>query len=261
MRKREGVFPFLSVRRLCLVVLILISGSRWLATAQTKPEVSNYYARVNTFGVFSSYSGDSSHMLLGYAQNRKLLGLGVEYRRRLTLGRIANWQYSVELSPVALESDPVVHSVLNQQTPTVATYVTDYRMANACIPSSYSYSNTDPTGVLYSGTMTTTCNRTWTMGEAFSPVGLQWNFRPLRKLQPVVIGHGGYMYSTQAIPIDFAGSFNFTFDVGAGLEFYQSRDRSFRVDYRYHHTSNHGTADANPGIDNGVFQITYAFGR
>jgi opacity protein-like surface antigen len=73
-------------------------------------------------------------------------------------------------------------------------------------------------------------------------------------------GHGGYMYSTQPIPVNEAGSFNFTFDVGAGFELYRSQNRSIRAEYRYHHISNHGTATYNPGIDSGMFQLTYSFG-
>jgi opacity protein-like surface antigen len=69
------------------------------------------------------------------------------------------------------------------------------------------------------------------------------------------------MYSTQPIPIRAAGSFNFTFDLGAGVELYRSKTRSIRAEYRYHHISNHGTAEVNPGIDNGLFQVTYSFGR
>jgi opacity protein-like surface antigen len=92
-------------------------------------------------------------------------------------------------------------------------------------------------------------------------VGFQWNFLPRRKLQPFLIGHGGYMYSTQAIPVAQAGNFNFTFDLGVGLELYRTKTRSIRAEYRYHHISNHDTATANPGIDNGLFQVTYAFGR
>ena len=53
----------------------------------------------------------------------------------------------------------------------------------------------------------------------------------------------------------------FTIEVGAGFEFYRSAKKSFRVEYRYHHISNDYTADQNPGIDNGLFQVTYAFGR
>jgi opacity protein-like surface antigen len=69
------------------------------------------------------------------------------------------------------------------------------------------------------------------------------------------------MYSTRPIPDESAGSFNFTFDFGAGVEFWRSASKSVRIDYRYHHISNHYTAPDNPGIDNGLFQVTYAFGR
>jgi opacity protein-like surface antigen len=258
--KCDGVCLVSLVRRLCLAFLVVLLGWAGFAAAQTTPE-KPFYARVNTFGVFAAYSGDSSHFVLGYAQNRKLLNIGVVYSRRLHVGSIVNWQYNAELMPVALESDPVTHFVDNQQTPTTEVFVSDFRQSAACVANSASYSNTLANGVTYSGTLSTTCKRTWTVGEAFSPVGLQWNFRPRHRLQPVVIGHGGYMYSTQAIPIDYAGSFNFTFDLGAGVEFYRSNSRSIRADYRYHHISNHATAATNPGIDSGVFQVTYAFGR
>ncbi len=258
--KRDCVCLVDLVRSLSFAVSVVLLGWGGSAAAQTKPE-KPLYARVNTFGVFAAYSGDSSHFVLGYAQNRKLLEIGVAYNRRLKLGSIANWQYSAELLPVALESDPVTHIVDSQQTPTTQVFVSNFRQSAACVASSESYSDTLPNGVTFSGTVSTTCERTWTVGEAFSPVGFQWNFRPRHRLQPVVIGHGGYMYSSQPIPIDYAGSFNFTFDLGAGLEFYQSNSRSIRADYRYHHISNHDTADTNPGIDSGVFQVTYAFGR
>ena len=99
------------------------------------------------------------------------------------------------------------------------------------------------------------------MGEGISPVGFQWNFRPHNKLQPFFIGHGGCMHSTRPIPIPQADSFNFTFDLGTGFELYRSQTRSVRAEYRYHHISNHNMANMNPGIDNGLFQVTYSFGR
>ncbi len=260
MPKRDGVCLVGLFRNLSLAVSVVVLGCTGSALAQTEPQAP-IYSRVNTFGVFGAYSGDSSHMVLGYAQNRKLLGFGVVYGRRLKQGSIVNLQYNAEFLPVALESDPVTHTVVNQQTPTPEVFVSDFRQSAACVASSESYSDTLPNGVTYSGTVATTCKRMWTVGEAFSPLGLQWNFRPRHRLQPVVIAHGGYIYSSQTIPIDFAGSFNFTFDLGAGVEFYRWSSRSIRADYRYHHISNHETANANPGIDNGVFQVTYAFGR
>lgn len=221
-----------------------------------------YYARKNSFGVVAAYSNDSSHMLLGYAQNRKLLDFGASYSRRLLLNRIVNWQYDGEFFPVALESDPLTKYVNAQTSPVASTNTfTGGSPTVTCAPIVVSYSYTFK-GLIYSGTITTTCSgREWTPGEAFSPVGMQWNFRPRRRLQPFVNGHGGEMYTTRPIPISFAGSFNFTFDVGAGFEYFRTKTTSLRVEYKYHHTSNHETASENPGIDNGVIQVGWVFGR
>ena len=212
-------------------MLVAVAGR---ARSQTDA-TGTRFSRINTFGIFTAYSNDSTHMLMGAARNRKLLNIGVTYGRRLMAGRFASWQYNLELMPVALESDPVVHSILQQQTPTMETFTSNFRQWEACVPNKASYSVTLQDGVVYSGTITIDCNRTWTVGEAFSPVGMQWNFRPRHRLQPVVTGHGGYICSSQAVPVDFAGSFNFTFDIGAGVEWFRSATRSMRLDYRYHH--------------------------
>jgi hypothetical protein len=219
-----------------------------------------WYARRNTFGFFAAYSGDSSHILLGYAENRRLLEFGASYNRRLILNHIVSWQYSGEVLPVALESDPylsVAYTLTLTGPPPGAISGTEQEITvGACQPVSRTVSNGEGTE-----TFTGTCARRWTIGETMSPVGFQWNFLPRRKNQLFLAGHGGYMFSTQAIPIPQAGSFNFTFDFGAGVEIYRSKAKSIRAEYRYHHISNDNTANLNPGIDNGVIQVTYAFGR
>lgn len=229
--------------------------------AQTAPEQPNY-SRVNTFGFLAAYSNDSSHMLLGVAENRRLLNFGAIYSRRLYENRVVNWQYNAEVLPVALESDPVEHisTTLVSPQPTQTIPPVTIIPEGPCKAATGTYSIPFE-GVIYKYDYTQTCGRRWTIGEGMSPVGLQWNFLPRRKLQPIVLGHGGYMYSTQPIPVANAGSFNFTFDVGVGLELYQSRTRSIRVDYRYHHISDHYTTEANPGIDSGLFTVAYSFGR
>jgi Lipid A 3-O-deacylase (PagL) len=242
---------------LTVATILLASGE--VLSAQTHPD-NEYYAQGNTLGVFGAYSADSSHMLLGYAENRELLDFGVSYNRRLILNHIVNWQYSGELLPVALESDPMTLETIQSATPIVSTTLLGGQDPMVtCAPVAANYSFTD-SGTTYSGTAVFTCSgRRWTMGEAISPVGFQWNFLPRLKTQPFLVGHGGYMYSTRQIPIDEAGSFNFTFDLGAGVELYRNKTRSIRFEYRYHHISNHQTAQINPGIDNGLFQLTYCF--
>jgi len=233
-----------------------------MAQAQATAD-NTFFTRKNTLGFFGAYSGDSSHILLGDAENRKLLEIGFSYGRRLALNHIVNWQYNVELIPVVLESDPMTLFTDHQTQPTEMTYSYESAPEVSCSPVTVQYSFVDQlTGITYSGSTTMTCHgRRWVTGVGMSPAGFQLNFLPRRKVQPFLIGHGGYMYSSQPIPIDSAGSFNFTFDIGAGFELYRAKARSIRAEYRYHHISNDNTARYNPGIDNGVIQFTYCFGR
>jgi hypothetical protein len=251
----------LNARLLLFCCLPLLAASSIAAQKETPPTIP-LYARTNSFGFLVSYSNDSSHILMGYAEQRKLLNIGADYSRKLILNRYLNWQYDAEILPVALESDPLTKFVNQQILPTQqTTVIAGGSPMISCAPLSESYDETI-NGVTYQGTATITCSgRQWTIGEAFSPVGFRWNFRPTRPIQPFFQGHGGYMYTTHPIPIPQAGSFNFTFDFGAGIEWYRTPHQSMRFEWRFHHISDHDTTDINPGIDNGLFQVTYVFGR
>lgn len=67
------------------------------------------FSRLNSFGAFGEYSNDSSRILLGNAQQRKLLNLGFSYSRRILLRPSVDLQYIAEVRPVLFESDLVVH--------------------------------------------------------------------------------------------------------------------------------------------------------
>jgi opacity protein-like surface antigen len=249
-----------AARRICLMSVVALLLPALAAVAQSRPHRSEY-GRANTFGVFVAYSNDSSHMLLGIAEKRKLLNIGGVYNRRIVMNRVVNWQYSGEIMPVALESDPLGVTKLTQTSPTAGS-ITDYPGPPVSCSRFYGAYNETIQGTTYSGSVLSYCHgREWTMGEAMSPVGFQWNFLTRRRWQPFLDGHGGYMFSTHPIPLSYAGTFNFTFDFGVGVEFFHTRTRSLRAEYRYHHLSNDNTADANPGVDNGLFQLTYCFGR
>jgi hypothetical protein len=221
------------------------------------------FSRKNTFGLFTAYSNDSSHIFLGSAENRKLAEFGFVYNRRLWLDRIVNWQYSAEFLPVIYESDPLAVTTGYQTQPIVSTSVSPTFTPGSCAVVTQPYNYTDPTsGITYAGTNVTKCvDRLWTRGEGISPIGFQWNFMPSMKTQFFADGHGGYMYSSQPIPDFTAGAFNFTFDIGSGIEYFRNHSNSLRAELRYHHISNHYTANFNPGIDNVLFQLTYAFGK
>jgi hypothetical protein len=243
---------------------LLILGSAFLfavtASAQTHKEIP-FFARVNSFGIFTAYSNTSSHILLGEAEDRKLLAFGGSYSRRLILNQSVNLQYHVELMPLLLEGDPTDHITVSWSEPApfppIDATLIPYTACRAASGTGTATEN----GVSYTFNYANQCGRRWSKGEAMSPFGFRSNFRPRSKTQLFLVGHGGYMYTTNVVPVDGAGSFNFTFDAGIGIEMYRSRTRSVSLEYRYHHFSNNNTADANPGVDNGLFQATYSFGR
>jgi hypothetical protein len=230
------------------------------ASAQERTSPRSFI-RTNTFAVFTGFSNDSSHIVVGLAQRRKLLNIGLEYDRRLHAGGLVNWQYSIEVMPIALESDPMTQIVVNQTSPTAATYTYSMSPEVTCGPVTEPYLEIAD-GSTYSGTQTAGCGgRRWTMGEAISPLGFEWNFLPGRRIQTLFTAHAGSMFSRRTIPVLDAGSMNFTFEFGAGVEFFLSATRSIRAEYRVHHISNAGTANLNPGIDNGVIRLSFCFGR
>jgi hypothetical protein len=74
-----------------LVVLCLSPFS----PAQSEP--SRSYSRSNTFSIFTEYSNDSSHIILGASEDRKLAALGVSYSRRVLMNNnlcMAVWDRS-----------------------------------------------------------------------------------------------------------------------------------------------------------------------
>jgi opacity protein-like surface antigen len=224
---------------------------------------STGFGSKNTYSSFLEYSNDSSHIVLGRSSNRKFLSFGFQYQRRLVSRKDFVWSYIAEFRPFILESDPT--SILTETLTSSSSSMTSTSSPLAveqCSPALRSFSIIDPTtGILYNGTLLTTCSRRWTYAQGLAPIGTRINLMSHRRLQPTVSFLAGYLLSTNKIPIDSAGSFNFTFEFGAGLEYYQSQSRSMRLEYQIQHFSNANTANDNPGVDNGLFKLTYNFGR
>ncbi|MDR3736238.1 MAG: acyloxyacyl hydrolase [Acidobacteriaceae bacterium] len=251
--------------RLVVFCAFCLSAFPYTVAQSAKPDAQSYVRR-NSFGIFGEYSNDSSHMLLGQAENRKLLTVGGSYAYRFVSSRYATVQYLAEVRPFILTSDPVaidvvtvaslgpgVIAVANTPTPTPV---------SRCVAGVFTSQYNDPySGQTYFYTDTVTCSRRWTFAQGLSPAGFKINFRPHHRIQPVVAGLAGYMFSTKPVPTNGAGSFNFTFELGGGVEAFQSHGRSMMLEYRYHHYSNKNSAGENPGVDNGLFKLTYTFGR
>lgn len=220
------------------------------------------YSRKNTFGVFGEYSNDSSHIILGDTPNRKLAGIGVEYERRLVENGFLRWSYVAEFRPFIVSSDPAVNYVETVCVGPCYTSSGGPDVVFQCVAGTSTFPVTQvPGGTTGTGTLTTRCTREQTLAQGGSPIGTRINLLSRRRLQLTFSSNGGYMFSTRQIPIPNAGSFNFTFNFGGGLEYFYAPRHSVRLEYLVQHYSNHYTAPENPGVDSGFVRLTYAFGR
>lgn len=239
------------------VLLILVSA----ANAQVGEATS--FGSKNTYSVFFDYSNDSSHIVLGSAEGRKFTELGFQYERRLKFGQYLVWKYAAEFRPLIAQSDlTVLETIVQTSPPPTQTTVITPIASLACRPSSENFSFMNPnTGVLSAGTFDISCGRRWTYVEGLSPLGTRINLLPRRRWQPTGSILTGFLLSSKKIPIDTGGSFNFMFQVGAGVEYFRTSTQSIRFEYQLQHFSNAYTAQTNYGVDNGLFKLTYSFGK
>ena len=95
-------------------------------------------------------------------------------------------------------------------------------------------------------------------GAGIAPIGFQANFRPHQRIQPFLETAEGFLYFNRPTPYADATNFNFTFDLGAGIQTFAPRHRSVSFGYKYHHISNAYTGRVNPGLDSNLFYVAYS---
>lgn len=101
--------------------------------------------------------------------------------------------------------------------------------------------------------------RRTTYGFGASPLGLQVNFRPRKKVQPFAGISGGMLYFDKQIPGPLGTHFQFTANLDGGVEIRLKNKRAVILGYKYFHVSNGNRGVINPGIDNNVIYLGYTF--
>jgi len=86
-----------------------------------------------------------------------------------------------------------------------------------------------------------------TYGFGLSMLG-RYTFRGTR-VRPLLLGGAGILLANHDIP-EGESAFNFTPQVGAGVQYLLSRRTALGIEYRLHHISNKGLTPDNPGINN-----------
>lgn len=209
-------------------------------------------------GIFGEYSPTSSHMVMGYARQRKLVGVGGSLAWRLINRHSLELAYLVEVRPLLMESDPMLFSITNAQLGTIR-FVPPWVVVNPVNPIVFGVSRSDGNPQIDS--FTANYSRRWTYTGGASPVGLKLNGFTHRRIQPEFMGNGGFLIATRDIPVPDSSSFNFTFELGAGLQWYRTPSQSIQAEVRFHHLSNGDLGTANPGVDSALWKVTYIFGR
>jgi len=233
-----------------------------------KPETE--YGRRNTFSVFADYSNDSSHIIIGQEENRKIGAIGIGYSLRLAHKKHFDFSYEPELRPVTLLRDPVVsgtstvtvfgNPVITDTLPSSGPFSGPTKNGD-CISGTTLFDGITANGVLYQQIVTQQCGTRWTYLGGISPLGLRFGFAKRHRVQPFLVANGGFLASAHDEPVNNSARFNFTFEVGGGVEVFRDHQHSFTLDFRMRHMSNGYRGYYNPGIDNGVFRASYRFGR
>lgn len=90
-------------------------------------------------------------------------------------------------------------------------------------------------------------------GFGATPIGFQVNFHKQNIVQPFFKSSAGFMYLKERFPNEQGTQFNFTLELGGGIEFMVAPNFSLSVGYKYHHMSNGQFGAINPGVDSNVF--------
>jgi hypothetical protein len=247
---------------LCMLLGPLLGSTA--CTPARAQDVGGYYSNRTVLSGFVEYSNDSSHMLIGYADGRKISAVGASFERRAFLSNDLSGSWLAEVRPLMSVSDPTLTGFALQfpQEPAYSGIV----KFSSPIPVVQPVTNAPLDVILvtsnqvFAGTATYIGGMRSTYASGLSPLGYRLSALPRKRIQPFVTGLGGFVAAPRDLPVFNSAAFNFTFELGGGVEVFRTHTRSCRLEYRYHHLSNGGRGGVNPGIDSGVFKMTYSFG-
>src|SRR5262245_53226842 len=164
----------------------------------------------NEWGIWGGISFDSP-TLIGKTPDAKFGNIGLRYGRVLLASKGVAFEWTIDAIPLAL--------------------ISNERLIRTSSPSVF------------------TVDRKTFYGWGIAPIGLKFNFRRNRRVQPFGQATGGFLYFSDQVPNINTSQFNFTFDFSGGVQVVDSNRRSFTIGYKYEHISNGYTGTYNPGVD------------
>ncbi len=208
------IFPGLLLLALSVGALAqqLDAASSSNSAGGTQSSSEGIQKRWNEFGVWGSISFDSP-TLIGKTPDARFGNIGLRYGRVLKTSKTVAFEWTIDAIPVAILSN--------------SRFV--------IVPSGSGFIFTQTRKSVY--------------GWGAAPIGLKFNFRRNRRVQPFGQATGGFLYFNEPVPVAGAARFNFTFDFSGGVQIVNSKRRAFTIGYKYQHISNANRASFNPGVD------------
>lgn len=96
-------------------------------------------------------------------------------------------------------------------------------------------------------------------GAGLSPLGLKLNLGQQSWIKPFVAASVGVLYFERDVPVPRSSRFNFTPELGLGVQFFLARKNALTVGYKLHHMSNANSSRNNPGMDSHVIYAGFSF--
>lgn len=229
--------------RFCSLLTIVF----FAATCARGQDVASHQA----IGIDGTLAPDSSHILIGSAENRRTWTVGVDYSHFLWESNSFRFDYEASISPFFQERDPELVGASSPGT-TGITPLPPSRVVTV---------NDNPIGIALGGPVPIlqypVYGTTKTYAFAFSPIGARVSTRAFHRIIPSFSVDLGAVASSRDLPVDQSANFNYLFSFGPGLGFYYSHQNGVRLDYIYRHMSNANSGISNPGVDQGVFRLTF----
>lgn len=214
------------------------------------------FGGVWSYGFSSSYGPNSSHILIGEADQRRVWTLGAEYTHVLRQGPRFRFDYEGSVMPLWEERDPTVigteffvdgQAIVTPRSPVRVINITHQPVGNILAGNN----SIVPLYALFGAENT--------YAAAVSPLGARVSALPHSRIQPSFALDLGFVVGSRAIPVDDATQFNYMFALGPGVQFFTSARTSLRMEYIYRHFSNAGQGAENPGVDQGVVRLTLSY--
>jgi hypothetical protein len=95
-------------------------------------------------------------------------------------------------------------------------------------------------------------------GAGLSPLGFKLNIGQESWIKPFLAAAVGFLYFEKDIPVPRSSRFNFTPELGLGVQFFLAPKRALTLGYKWHHMSNANTGRSNPGMDSHVFYAGFS---